>query len=350
MGRGNSITDVNDWINSFDPRVTGLAGKKGALFRLIPGVGSPTLLLKQDNGFSTNWLPVSGGVTAQSNVYYVTPGIGDLPTIQSAIDLAFADGSGTGGMIATIFIPPGSYTENLTFRPGQCLVAQTSQVSVGATQIFGQHTYTPPVNSDPLSVLVTLQGLSFLDLNPGDTLSILGTEGAFFSTQGCAFSKGSATGSSINCVNPTGIFVLTGTSSTFNSSSDTWVKSAAAVTVLQQCSHSSGGVAPMLDYTGTGSLNFTQNQCFGSAPYVLSMTGGTCFALFNFLAAFAPNNDCLRIGAGATMYLTHDTLISSTGTGYVLQGSGTVNGSMIVYGDSTAKDPGLTFNLLPSDP
>lgn len=347
MGKGNIFTQVNDWINSFDPRVSGLAGNKGSLFRYIPAAGAPQLLMKQDNGFTPNWLPT--GNPNQPFVYYVTPGQGDLPTIQSAIDQAFADGSGTGGIVATIFIPPGTYTENLTFQPGQCLVAQTSQVSVGAVKIEGQHTYTPPVNTDPLSVCVTLQGLTFASLIAGDIITILGTEGYFFSVNGCAFTKG-VSGHAMNAQNVTGIFVAVGASSTSYPSPDAFIRSAAQVTVLQGCSHSSGGSAPLLDYVGTGSLNLTSNQCLGGAPYVVSQSGGTCFCLYNFFGAFAPNNDCIRVGAGALMYLTFNTLISSTGLGYVLQGAGTINGSMLVYGDSTAIDPGLTFNTLSSLP
>lgn len=55
-----NYTQRIDIIDSFDPRLTGLAGKKGTTFRYIPAVGTPELLIKTDDGFSVNWLPVGG--------------------------------------------------------------------------------------------------------------------------------------------------------------------------------------------------------------------------------------------------------------------------------------------------
>jgi hypothetical protein len=345
LSTGNSKTEVFDWINSFNPRVTGLAAPKGTLFRYIPTIGVPVQLLKNDDGFSTNW--TAAGEGDQAAVYYV--GTGDLTTIQSAIDLAFAEGSGTGGKISTILVPPGEYIENLTFRPGQCLIAQSSTVATGAVKIQGQHVYAPPVNSDPLSVLVQLQGFTLADPNAGDTITFQGPNGALFSLSGCAFIK-TAAGRGCYSPNATGIFVMAACSTTQFTSSDPWVESASTVTVLNQCSHASGGVAPMLLCTSSGFAQFTQNTMFGGAPYAVSFQGGSPLIFNNNLFTFGADADCLRLGAGVTATGVFNTLSCPTGTGYVVQGTGTLNGSMLVYPDNNTKDPGLTFNLLSSDP
>lgn len=60
MGQGGSKLFRVDVADKVDPRVAGRAGQKGTLFRYIPAVGDCTVLIKQDDGFSTNWTPISG--------------------------------------------------------------------------------------------------------------------------------------------------------------------------------------------------------------------------------------------------------------------------------------------------
>lgn len=63
MGQGGSKTQRVDIIDIYDPRVTGRAAPKGTLFRYIPVVGNPELLIKQDDGFTVNWANVSSDPT-----------------------------------------------------------------------------------------------------------------------------------------------------------------------------------------------------------------------------------------------------------------------------------------------
>ena len=64
MGKGGNKTERVDIIDSYDPRVVGRAAQKGTFFRYIPSIGNPILLVKTDDGFSTNWSPVGGGSSA----------------------------------------------------------------------------------------------------------------------------------------------------------------------------------------------------------------------------------------------------------------------------------------------
>jgi hypothetical protein len=71
MGFGGSQTERIDIIDSYDPRVTGRAASKGTLFRYVSSAGVPILLIKTDDGFSTNWISAGGGgggVYTASNV------------------------------------------------------------------------------------------------------------------------------------------------------------------------------------------------------------------------------------------------------------------------------------------
>jgi hypothetical protein len=347
LNRGNRSQQFFDWADRFDPRVDGLEGKKGTLFRYVPTVGTPLLLMKQDDGFTRNWTPSGEG--DQEHIYYV--GTGDLITIQDAIDLAFAQGSGTDGIIATIYVPPGQYQENLIFKPGQVIIAQSAQVAVGAVIIEGQHSYTPPVNSDPLAVLLNLQGLSFLNVANGHTISFLGPNGALFSMSGCSFSK-DGTGSSIFGSNANAIYIVASCSTTSYPATDPVIETDCAIMVVNQVSHSSGGSAPLLNWVngGGGTLQMSQNNVIGSAPYIIQISNGNSIVTYNTFVTFNPDSDGIRIASPATMILTFTSILSSTSSGFVLQGDGTVSGAMLVYPGGNAKDPSLTFNLFNSDP
>ena len=47
-----------DLYGETDPRTVAVAAQKGTLFRLLPPSGDPTLLIKEDDGLTTNWLSV----------------------------------------------------------------------------------------------------------------------------------------------------------------------------------------------------------------------------------------------------------------------------------------------------
>lgn len=61
MGRGSNFTFRVDITDSYDPRVTGRVAQKGTVFRYIPAVGDPELLIKADDTTATNWISLSGG-------------------------------------------------------------------------------------------------------------------------------------------------------------------------------------------------------------------------------------------------------------------------------------------------
>lgn len=65
MAKGGITTQRVDIIDNYDPSIVGRAAAKGTLFRFIPNVGTPTLFIKLDNGFSTNWINFSAGSSAE---------------------------------------------------------------------------------------------------------------------------------------------------------------------------------------------------------------------------------------------------------------------------------------------
>ena len=64
---GQFNSGLYDYADSFDPRTgVGLFASKGATFRYAPVTGPAVLLMKQDNGQTTNWtdVGVSGSVVS----------------------------------------------------------------------------------------------------------------------------------------------------------------------------------------------------------------------------------------------------------------------------------------------
>lgn len=61
MATGGNKTQRIDIIDKIDPRTTARAAQKGTLYRYIPESGDPELLIKNDDGYTTNWAPVGGG-------------------------------------------------------------------------------------------------------------------------------------------------------------------------------------------------------------------------------------------------------------------------------------------------
>jgi len=56
-----SLSKNYDYAEAFDPRVNGFFAPKGSVFRVVPeGGDAPYLLLKTDNGFSTNFVLIGG--------------------------------------------------------------------------------------------------------------------------------------------------------------------------------------------------------------------------------------------------------------------------------------------------
>lgn len=59
--QGNKFSVLADYMTDTDPRVTPLRAKKGSLVRYIPDIGDPVMLLKTDNGSSTNFVEIANG-------------------------------------------------------------------------------------------------------------------------------------------------------------------------------------------------------------------------------------------------------------------------------------------------
>lgn len=164
MGLGGNKTQRVDIIDSVDPRVAGRAAQKGTLFRYIPAVGNPTVLIKTDDGFSTNWSEASQSESTDTtflanfnlgvgNVTVLARKIGNLVCIEIP-EINVADGQDST-LFALAAIPVG-------FRPTAEIVTPTVIVVNGVLN-FGFVTLsvggTIEINAGPSTAYVLTAGV-----------------------------------------------------------------------------------------------------------------------------------------------------------------------------------------------
>src|SRR5689334_12799715 len=86
MSKGGSQFQRVDITDKYDPRVEGRAAQKGTLFRYIPDVGDPILMMKADDGFSTDWRPIAEQPFPITVVVAAAPADVDVSSAPAAID------------------------------------------------------------------------------------------------------------------------------------------------------------------------------------------------------------------------------------------------------------------------
>lgn len=386
-----------DFAEPFDPRVVGFNAVKGAIFRYVPDDNTnPVLLMKQDAGFTTNWVEVGAGgstdtasnlgagaglfaqkvagdfefkslvagpnitITPSADeveigflqapfVYYVGAGL-EFSTIQAAIDQAQTDGVGPG-QPGIINIAPGLYTENLTFIANLTLQAFTQNLAILQVTIDGQHTYTPPVNADPLSVQLNFRGLSFNDNVAGNTLSFIGPNGAIITIAGCQFVKGSATGSAI--VSNMGV-VSVASSNFFSGSSDYLIDAQVGgfLMLIDLCTFNQGATGGFLQ--SAVSAQFFNSQCVIAAPSIFNVINNSTLSVINSIITNPdPNANIFTLAAGCEIVIYNSTLeLPTGGTGFVVDATGpaTLQEAGAAFPSSSRRSTNLTITVDALDP
>jgi hypothetical protein len=289
----------------------------------------------------------AGGLGSTGLVYSVCPTC-QFTTIQSAINQAVADGAGVASVKAVILVHPGKYTENLVLAPG--VVVQSFTVTLQPEQVFiiGQHTYSPTgmIFFDNNAGFV---GLTLIDSNPGNTITVGGTGSGIFIVASC-FSEKSNTGSVIFANNPT-VVVSTFMNVFLGTIADPTIKILDSATfVSQQNQFQGGGVAVEMDVSnpGQGGL-LISNFIFCQSAHCVKMGPNVqAQVYYNIITNFQPNSSGLIIN-GAGGIVTNNTITVPTGTGYTLDGIGSISIGGNVYGDSSSHNPTLTVNPLITD-
>lgn len=266
-------------------------------------------------------------------------GLGDFLTISSAITAASSG--------QTIFVRPGTYTENLTLKPGVNIASY---------------------DGDSLTPNVTILGK--LTLNVSGTVSISGirletNSDYFLVISGSSASIINISNSYLNCTNHTGISLTSSSASAALNIYDTegdvlttgislYSMSGPGSILLNDVnignsgssttsSDNSNGLINYVTYSGsipistsgTGEIGFQKAivDCgsINTTALTINGTGNGTVRLCTFGAGSAP---AISIGTGATLIASHVSA-DSTNTN-AIAGSGSLNAALIVFTSSSS--------------
>lgn len=276
-----------------------------------------------------------------------TPGIGNYTTIGAALAAASAGD--------TIFIKPGTYTENPTLKPGVNLTA------------FICDAYTPTVTINGTCSLstagtVTISGI-LLQTNSSYVLSVTGSAASVVYLINCYIyalnntainftsSSSSAFIQLFNCLGETGTTGITyftmsspGEIEIFGSFLDNDGSSTTASTQSAGSVYLIGGsFFTPISVSGNASFNaYNQSLITVGVNSTTITTSGTCLANLRYCIMNSGSASCINIGSGTTSTIT-GTSFNSTNTN-VITGAGTLNYSNLAFLGSSSTINTTTVN------
>lgn len=287
--------------------------------------------------------------TAAGFIVDSTAGNGDFTTIQAAITAA-TTAAAVSGTNKTIFIRPGTYTENLTLAAGINLCAYTGDAFTPNVTIVGKCTFTA-------AGTVTISGIRLVT-NSDYFLSVTGSVASVVNLFNCNFTVSNSTG-------------IQFTSS--SASAKVFIKDCLGnitTTGITLWTHSSSGVLEMLntEIANTGLSTTAANASAGQivlrysrVDFPMSTSGTAILQLIKSsiittvvntkaLDHASTASNCtvehstldsgtattISVGAGATLPMKN-SIVGTTNTTAAIDGAGTVN-----YGDITFADK---FNI-----
>lgn len=287
--------------------------------------------------------------TARFIVASSTAGTGaNFTTIASAI--AAAQGTGIN---STIFLQPGTYTENFTLPPGINLCAYTCDALTPNVTIVGTITMTAAGSCSITGIRLQTNSAPLLAVT-GSAASIINIKNCYLNctnNTGISYTSSSVS-SSINCYDcivdhtATGITTITATGAgnvyfrytTFNNSGQTTTPSttSACMIFLDYCQSlipfsststgTIGGSAIFINTAGTNTTSIT--------------TAGTSASSFSGCAFASGSASAISIGSGTTVSLFSSNVSSSntnaiTGAGTLIYTPINFNGSSSTVNTST---------------
>lgn len=275
-------------------------------------------------------------------------------TIASAITAASSG--------ATIFIQPGTYTENFTLKPGVNLVANIADAFTPNVTILGKITYTGAGTANISGIRLQTNSDFFLEVS-GSNACIIGMNNCYLNCSnntGISFTNSNAA-SQINCSYSSGDIGTTGISlyamsaigsltvlySNFSNSggSSTANSNSAGGAIFGECFFKNPIASTS---TGATSLDYVNINTFSQNVSSLTITGtGTISSSYSsFISGSA---SAISIGSGATGTLI-DLKVSSSNTN-AITGAGTlVSGLITYYGSSSGNNVTTQTQLVTQPP
>lgn len=292
-----------------------------------------------DNGFAT-WTTGSGSTVNTIShgvakwVVHPTANVGTHTTIASAITSAVSG--------ETIFITPGTYTENLTLKAGVNLTAfecDSSFNGTGKVIISGTCTMTT-------AGTVTISGIQ-LQTNSAELLAVTGSAASIVNLNNCY----------LNITNNTGITLSSSSSSArINIRTSNGNLGTTGIAIF---SHSSAGNLTFNNTTMSNSGgSSTANTCssgtvtmitaFIGNPITFSGTGSLTTCKYSEIDSSGTNSTALTTVSGQTHRLDFVRLASGTATPFSAGGTNQTNALLLDHSNATAISGAgtLTYNSI----
>lgn len=254
----------------------------------------------------------------------------------------------------TIFIRPGSYTENLTLKAGVDLVAFSGDSDTPNVTIIGNATFTGAGTVTISNIRLQTTSAAFLTVS-GSAASIVNLKNCYLNctnNTGITYSS-SSTSSVINILDCTGdigttgiaLFTATGAGQGGISSSGMYLKNteitnsggsttanttSACLVITSKCKFFNP-----ITTSSTGSLGiyYTQVECQNQNATALTLAG-TGSGTGQFSEFTSGTASAISIGTGTTFTLTNSQVASSNTN--AITGAGTLNYSSIVFAGSSS--------------
>lgn len=323
-----------DIISRINPTVTAVSAKKGTIYRYIPEIGDPELLIKTDNGSSTNWTSVGGGGgggganQALSNLTDPTainqdllPGTANTRSLGSAL-LRFAHAFMNKIAIGNFEDSGSSNAANGGMIQGYADSTSSIISNSGGAYASGVATNTSlmQASNEGASARGSLDGNSFILAQGRGSLAsgVADTGGEIrASYEGCE-ARGLASGGSILCDGTanSSVGVASGGGLIYTADNGSSAKGQA------------DGANSEIRATGPGANAFGQTQNGG----VNSASGAGSAA-----QGYADNSTMHAQGAGSFVFgrLTDGSSLTAVGRGAMAHGGLQFNSTMTAQGDGT---------------
>lgn len=246
---------------------------------------------------------------------------GDFTTIQAGINAAVSG--------QTVFVRPGTYTENLTLKAGVDLVAYTADAVRPNVTIIGKATYTAAGNCVISGIL--------LQTNSDFALVVSGSNAAQLTLINC----------NVNCTNNTGIsYTNSNASSAIGLNYCTgdlattgialYSSSGAGAIVFRYGSFTNSGASTTASSNSAGSVSFS----FSTIAFPISTSSGGVFnSIYTNHNTSTQNVTCLTTAGTGTSVIEYSDFISGSASAISI-GSGTIINAVAYFrADSTNTNP-----------
>lgn len=261
----------------------------------------------------------------------------------------------------TIFIRPGTYTENLTLKAGVNLTAYVCDAFTPNVTISGKCTFTA-------AGTVSISGIN-LQTNSDFALAVTGSSASIVYLNNCYINASNNTAISYTSSSSSSAIYITYCQGNLATTGiGYWTASSAGTLRVMYCNlNNTGGsttasttsatpidlfycrIQAPLSSSSTGQINITNCNINTGAQNTTPVTiGGTTASVFANSGFFGGTASAISVSSGATLSLYQNCQVDSSNTN-AITGAGTINYGVVVYTGSSKLDNVTTQTSIPTN-